>query len=150
MTYGIAAVFTPGEHRRKGYANHLLKLLHYILAPEAHLPPFPPAAWGAPPAPALQLGDAEFSVLYSGIGRDFYAKCTKGEDEEGWVAQRMTCRTWTVPAEGETEVEGGQWVLRADLAKVEEEMGKRMRRDISSTGDKTKTRVAILPQWVKL
>lgn len=91
VSYGVASVFTPEQHRGKGFATRMLQLLHYVLAPSAALPPFPPA-WGPPPAP--KLGDAAFSVLYSDVGPDMYARATIGEQRPGWVARPVLRRVW--------------------------------------------------------
>lgn len=148
VSYGIACVYTNPAHRGNGYARHMLRLLHYLLAPASTLPPFP-AAWGAPPAVPRGLGlqDAAFSVLYSGVGDQFYAKCTKGETEPGWICETMAVRQWNIP-DSETaaeEEEGWTWLDRESLKEWEMEASRRIRRDIASTGDKSKTRLAILP-----
>lgn len=101
QSYIIASVFTPVENRRKGYARHMLRLLHYILAPREAMPPFP-EAWGAPPE---NIGDAAFSVLYSDVGREYYKTCTLGEDLPGWVANESERRVYKV-GEGS---EAGDW-----------------------------------------
>lgn len=140
-------MFTPVYARKKGYARHMLRLLHYMLAPETRLAPFP-AEWGAPPAADIRIGDARFSVLYSGIGEKFYADCTKGAEDKGWVhpRPRVVTREWKVPADDAgTEVAGAQWVERDGLGRVEAEMAKRIRLELSTTGDASKTRLAILP-----
>ncbi|KAK2605828.1 hypothetical protein QQS21_003782 [Conoideocrella luteorostrata] len=58
IAYGVASVFTPEEHRRQGYAAKMLSLLGETLS-----------AWQSGEA-----GSAEFSVLFSDIGRNFYAQ----------------------------------------------------------------------------
>jgi hypothetical protein len=72
----------------RGYARHLLKLLHYVLADPANLPPFP-EAWGSPPPPlptehrqSIPYGIGAF--LYSDVGH-FYEKCTIGETRPGYI-----------------------------------------------------------------
>ncbi|CCM04741.1 uncharacterized protein FIBRA_06930 [Fibroporia radiculosa] len=83
IAYGIASVFTPPEKRRNGYARHMMRLLHWVLAPWSTLPPFP-KAWGAPPAVAH--GNAQLSILYSDIGPNFYYTCgPDGNGTPGWV-----------------------------------------------------------------
>jgi hypothetical protein len=74
----------------RGYATHMLKLLHYCLADPAHLPPFP-AGWGKPPvlSPSERehLPYAIASMLWSDVGLTFYEKCTIGRDLPGWVTK---------------------------------------------------------------
>lgn len=141
--YGVAAVYTRPEHRKKGYARHMCQLLHYVLADSKNLPPFP-AAWGAPPE--AKEPAADFSVLFSGVGRDFYANCAIGNERPGWVYQPIIARTWTVGPSEPVNLDGVEWVKRDGLGAVEEEMGRRLTRDLPRVGDATKTRVAIHPQ----
>ncbi|WOO77968.1 uncharacterized protein LOC62_01G001520 [Vanrija pseudolonga] len=140
--YGVAAVYTRPEHRKKGYARHMCQLLHYVLADSKNLPPFP-TAWGAPPD--AKEPAADFSVLFSGVGRDFYANCTIGNERPGWVYQPIVARTWTVSTAEPANLDGVELVKRDGLAAVEEEMGRRLARDLNGVGDATKTRVAIHP-----
>ncbi|KAG6039383.1 hypothetical protein E4U41_002746 [Claviceps citrina] len=56
--HGVASVFTAQQHRRKGYSSELLSLLGDELARQQ----------------ARDPGSAEFSVLFSDIGRTFYAQ----------------------------------------------------------------------------
>lgn len=141
-------MYTNPAHRGKGYARHMLRLLHYLLAPPSAMPPFP-KAWGEPPAvPAgVEMHDALFSVLYSGVGDQFYAKVTKGESEPGWIREHMTVRQWNFgdaePAAQEEE--GWIWLDRKSLLEMEGEAARRIRRDLATTGDGSKTRLAILP-----
>lgn len=57
----IGWVYTPPAYRKAGHANQLLSLLHYVLAPNTLLPPFPAELWGAEP-PVEGFRDASFSV----------------------------------------------------------------------------------------
>ncbi|KZT70495.1 hypothetical protein DAEQUDRAFT_737428 [Daedalea quercina L-15889] len=84
---GIASVFTPAEKRKKGYGHHMMRLLHWVLAPRSALPDFP-EAWGSPPdvPAALGLQSAQFSVLYSDIGKNFYRYSGPTADQgNGWL-----------------------------------------------------------------
>jgi len=90
--YGIATVFTPVAKRGNGYAKHMMRLLHWVMAPHSALSPFP-EAWGTPPHLA---GNAKFSALYSDIG-DFYSLCGSREDpSEGWVIRNAFGTIWAV------------------------------------------------------
>ncbi|GBE89008.1 hypothetical protein BKA93DRAFT_788521 [Sparassis latifolia] len=86
--YGIASVFTPPSKRRKGYAQHMLHLLHWVLAPRSALPAVFPPSWGSPPqiADSFRTRNAHFSVLYSDIGGQFYRACGPDVEEgNGWL-----------------------------------------------------------------
>nr|XP_018267325.1 uncharacterized protein I303_01310 [Kwoniella dejecticola CBS 10117]OBR89483.1 hypothetical protein I303_01310 [Kwoniella dejecticola CBS 10117] len=87
--YNITAVVTPLAHRRRGYATHLMKLLHYTLLnpsspgdPPSHIPPFP-IEWGSPP-PAIpdhlaqQIPSPIAATLWADIDPSFYERCTIG------------------------------------------------------------------------
>ncbi|TCD68758.1 hypothetical protein EIP91_009904 [Steccherinum ochraceum] len=94
--YGVASVFTPESQRRKGYAGHMMRLLHWVLAPHPSLPAFP-TRWGSPPPIAPSVGNATFSVLYSDVGSTFYHNC--GPDERsstGWAVQGTQQTIWHV------------------------------------------------------
>ncbi|TXT13939.1 uncharacterized protein COLE_00132 [Cutaneotrichosporon oleaginosum] len=145
ISYGVACVYTNAAHRGYGYARHMMRLLHYILAPPATLPPFP-SAWGAPPAIPQGMQNAAFSVLYSGVGEEFYAKCTKGEHEPGYIRENLVIRQWNIkPSCGLHDQEGWTWLRRADLPAWEKEASRRIRRDLCKEGDERKIRLAILP-----
>ncbi|PPQ63368.1 hypothetical protein CVT24_005633 [Panaeolus cyanescens] len=86
--YGIASVFTPVENRKKGYAAHMMRLLHWVLGPRSSLPEQFPVQWGAPPErrDSDLVGDAAFSVLYSDIGPNFYRLAGSADNQDdGWV-----------------------------------------------------------------
>ncbi|KAI0372039.1 hypothetical protein BV20DRAFT_964740 [Pilatotrama ljubarskyi] len=90
--YGVASVYTPPRNRHKGYASHMMRLLHWVLAPRSALPPSFPAEWGAPPdvdmLRSLGAANAHFSVLYSDVGKRFYQSVgpTPGAND-GWVVK---------------------------------------------------------------
>ncbi|RXK42123.1 hypothetical protein M231_00480 [Tremella mesenterica] len=91
--YGMTCVVTPAQHQRKGYATHLLRLMHYILASPLHLPTFP-SEWGSPPSPIpIELEEyfppAWGTFLSSEIGPDFYYRCLVGIDRRGWEAKEV-------------------------------------------------------------
>ncbi|KAJ7293897.1 hypothetical protein C8J57DRAFT_1457858 [Mycena rebaudengoi] len=96
--YGIATLFTPPEYRGKGYARHLMRLLHWVLADEALLPAGDfPAAWGAPPLRLPGPAQARFSILYSDVGPTYYSACGPVPgDRGGWVMRGATTTVWDV------------------------------------------------------
>ena len=94
--YGIASVYTPPQNRGKGYARHMMSLLHWVLAPYSSLPPFQ-EKWGSLPPSVASCGNASFSTLYSDIGPEFYRNCGPDEGSDGWVVREPVERTWIVP-----------------------------------------------------
>jgi hypothetical protein len=138
--YGIASVFTPAYNRSKGYASHMMRLLHWVLAPINTLPPFPPE-WGSPPPDGPH--DAQFSVLYSDIGSEFYANCGPvPQDRTGWKTTSPVSTFWKVDRdEGSqsTTFNSNEWI---QLNKQEaEELWERdsilMARDVISASNRT-------------
>ncbi|KAH8835757.1 hypothetical protein DL96DRAFT_1702722 [Flagelloscypha sp. PMI_526] len=73
--YGIGSVFTAVEHRGKGYATHMMHLLHWALAgntlSKKAAISYPLDLWGEPPNVPSE-GDGVVSVLFSDIGSEFY------------------------------------------------------------------------------
>ena len=107
--YGIASVFTPSHNRKKGYAAHMMRLLHWVLAPRSALPDtFPVELWGEMPSrdlwraaglKAIPEGhgeDATFSTLWSDIGNSFYTNCGPIPSEQGWVVKDPISTAWRV------------------------------------------------------
>ncbi|KAJ8090166.1 hypothetical protein PM082_018753 [Marasmius tenuissimus] len=91
--YAIGSVFTPTRHRGHGYAAHMMRLLHWVLAPESFLENFEfPEEWGN--RPEERRGDANLSVLSSDIGPEFYLKC--GIVSEPMTANSYNARGWVV------------------------------------------------------
>ncbi|KAJ7674419.1 hypothetical protein B0H17DRAFT_1081941 [Mycena rosella] len=73
--YAIASVFTPPDNRGKGFARHMMRLLHWVIADEALLPASEfPAAWGAPPLKLEGTRNGHSLALWSDVG-DFYSTC---------------------------------------------------------------------------
>lgn len=94
ICYGIASVFTPVAKRGHGYASHMMRLLHWVLAPVSALPSFP-AEWGTSPPDGPH--DAQFSVLYSDIGSVFYDNCGPSPGvKTGWETLSPVNTTWEV------------------------------------------------------
>lgn len=94
--YSIASVYCPPENRGKGYAKHMMRLLHWAIAPHSFLPPFP-KNWGLPPPENSSCGDARFSALYSDVGHDFYRTAGPDEITEGWITRDPIGTLWDVP-----------------------------------------------------
>ncbi|KAH9926718.1 uncharacterized protein B0H18DRAFT_932906 [Fomitopsis serialis] len=94
--YAIASVFTPPEKRKKGYAQYMMRLLHWVVAPRSALPVFPDG-WGSPTEvpEGLGLQSAQFSVLYSDVGKEFYQSCGPiAEPGGGWLASGAVETSW--------------------------------------------------------
>ncbi|RDB20810.1 Lysine acetyltransferase [Hypsizygus marmoreus] len=110
---GIASVFTPPPNRGKGYAKHMMRLLHWVIADLSRLPAFP-EAWGAPPPQVPHAGGGWFSVLYSDVGKEFYSQCGPVPEQEGWIVIDAFSTTFdiaTQPPSTDAESESsGRWV----------------------------------------
>ncbi|KAH6608541.1 hypothetical protein Trco_001887 [Trichoderma cornu-damae] len=129
--YGIASVFTYSEFRGRGYAGKMMELLRRHMA-----------------ARRRETGEPAFSVLFSDIGKLFYAR-------HGWLPLENTQIEFYVgpnPAEPDASA---VTLLRDDdlpaLAARDEEL---IRKDIArpNSADASKTRVAVIPdldtlQW---
>jgi len=94
VAYAISAVYCPPEHRGKGYASHMMRLLHYVLASSEALPPFPPEWGGPPPAAPANILPGSFSALYSDIGPNFYQLCGPGGSRAGWTVRGHSQTVW--------------------------------------------------------
>ncbi|KAF9243790.1 hypothetical protein BU15DRAFT_86226 [Melanogaster broomeanus] len=120
--YGVACVFTPPGNRGKGYASHMMRLLHWVTSGrtgEYNLPDFP-AEWGAPPPEVKAAGNAVFSVLYSDVGENFYKQAGPGlEKAGGWEARGPVSTIWEIPQHAEVQQSHGEngwtWLKHGDL-----------------------------------
>lgn len=96
--YAIASVFTPPQNRGKGYAQRMMRLLHWVIANEGYRSQCTfPKTWGEPPIVSKNFGDGMWSSLYSDVGSSFYARC--GVDEEprgGWIVKSPQSTVWHV------------------------------------------------------
>lgn len=129
--YGIASVFTPPEKRGKGYAKHMMRLLHWVIAkPDARPSKFP-EAWGEPPAKVEGFMNASLSVLYSDVGTDFYASCGfLPGTHDGWNVAPRASTCWKVSVESGAQREWkwlGQYDLDAYWQKDSEEIAGEMK-----------------------
>lgn len=134
LGYGVASVITPPRHRGKGYARHMMRLLHYILADRrlsSTFPPFPLSEWGAPPAVPAGFGRGIASALYSDVGPTFYQQCGIGTSKDnGWIVKDPEVTIWQVPddtplpsnLEPLTE-ETQEEVWEADAKLIQDEVG---------------------------
>ncbi|KAF9229671.1 hypothetical protein BS17DRAFT_33754 [Gyrodon lividus] len=120
--YGVACVFTPPEKRGKGYASHMMRLLHWVTSgrtAEYNLPDFP-TEWGAPPPEVKAAGNGMFSILYSDVGDNFYRQAGPGlEEDGGWEARGPVSTIWEIPQNAETQQKdretGWKWLKYGDL-----------------------------------
>ncbi|ROV91686.1 hypothetical protein VMCG_09235 [Cytospora schulzeri] len=81
IAHGIASVFTNPEYRGKGYASRMMKELGPRLAEWSEGRKEPKE--GGPGGGSEEVTRSLFSVLYSDIGKEFYAK-------NGWAAFEST------------------------------------------------------------
>jgi len=154
-TYGIASVVTPVHHLRvydfddhdirfdgpslgKGFATHMLRLLHYILADPNLIPPFP-SQWGAPPpslASNFNVPIAIASILWSDVGLTFYSRCTVGPNRPGWVVkedanQEVVWKLLPVNNPGDVQT---PWSLiyEADFPEIGQTLSVAVRKDLET------------------
>jgi hypothetical protein len=111
VCYGIATVYTPPFNRGKGYAAHMMRLLHWVLASADSLPATFPEEWGPPPPRVERAGNGQCSVLWSDIGPDFYRRCGPTPNDEGWIVTGATSTTWRVSrgSSGSLKNAEGKW-----------------------------------------
>ncbi|KAG1746403.1 hypothetical protein EDB19DRAFT_1905854 [Suillus lakei] len=111
--YAIASVFTPPSKRGHGYASHMMRLLHWVIASRANLPKFP-EAWGAPPEQVAEASEGLFSGLYSDVGEEFYRLAGPGSKEGGWEMRGAVSTIWDVGTE-EGHDDGWTWLTQEQL-----------------------------------
>lgn len=146
--YGVASVFTPASKRNKGYAAHMMRLLHWVLAPEGSISSQFPSAWGAPPVACMQ--DAAFSVLYSDIGDRFYhhnCSCLP-ETQLGWITKGAVNTSWSVQKSVQNVVPGSgqwKWLSKEDAVQILEEDVDVMKEDATAIARGGKPVCAFLP-----
>lgn len=124
FAHGVASVFTLNENRGKGYAGKMMNLLGKTLAEKEKTKP----------------GDAMFSVLFSDIGKEFYAA-------RGWKALDSTHFTFPVDASAEYEQpEGVDGISVDDLTELTRLDEQRLRRTLEDpSAENGKIKVAIIP-----
>lgn len=144
--FGIASVFTAPEYRGKGYASHMMCLLHHVLAPSESLPPFP-EEWGSPPPRHPQCGGALFSVLYSDVG-SFYEKCGPIPGEIGWRVHKPISTVWQLDVmTGMLQQQSGQvaWLDQKSCCELWEEDSDYIKTHLSHPYNDNLTRFTFLP-----
>ncbi|RDX54605.1 hypothetical protein OH76DRAFT_1397964 [Lentinus brumalis] len=152
--YGVASVYTPPKNRKKGYARHMMRLLHWVLAPRSALPSTFPSEWGTPPdiemLKSVGLANAQFSVLYSDVGRDFYRSCgTDPTSRNGWVVSGATETFWKLDASDviaakKTDVRFAR-LSESDLAALYEHDARWIKEDLIRHGRPGRTQFTFLP-----
>lgn len=146
--YNVTAVVTPKSKLRetpsslasycsadslgRGFARHLLKLLHYELAPPEALPPFPEAEWGPPPPPLSERDRADIppslaSALWSIVG-NFYEKAGYIIQEEHLMQIKWSLRA---PTSSEPPPKRS-WIYSSDLPAIGAELSEVKRAELSS------------------
>lgn len=143
--YGVASVYTPPHKRGKGYAAHMMRLLHWVLAPRSSLPAFP-SEWGVPPESPLQ--DARFSVLYSDIGKEFYFRAGPAPGEPGWTVVDALSTQWDVSPRPDAPRNSSQWrwLSRDDCIGIWEQDAELMKADaLVLARERQKTLYTFLP-----
>ena len=127
IAHGVASVFCPPKHRGKGYASRLMEEVGKRLR-----------TW-------QDQGTQKtlFSVLYSDIGKDFYAA-------RGWQpfpSAHISLRAEAVPEQPAVKVELLEAEDLPELCAIDERL---LRKRLSKMGDQSKTRVAIVPEIATL
>jgi len=136
----------------KGYATHLMRLLHFVLANPSLLPPFPIDSWGAPPVIPLNsnfpYGKGIASALYSDVGSNFYRLCGPGIGEVGkdkaWIEHDPIGTIWPVGA-GEELTEEIEWISASELATIWDLDAAMIKKQIHTAIDTRTTFFSFLP-----
>ncbi|UKZ53959.1 hypothetical protein TrVGV298_007763 [Trichoderma virens] len=128
--YGVASVFTLKEFRGRGYAGKMMELLRGYMA-----------------AQQRETGEPAFSVLFSDIGRLFYAK-------HGWLPLENTQIEFRVRSDAELDTSSVTLIHEEHLAELAERDELLVRKEMAKPNavDASKTRVAVIPdldalQW---
>jgi len=102
----VAHVFTPPDKRGKGYASHMMRLLHWVSTKRTSEHNKFPVEWGAPPREVEEADDQLFSILFSGVGNRFYKETgPEVEKSGGWETRHPISTTWEISEQGEVERE---------------------------------------------
>ncbi|KAF4810072.1 Lysine acetyltransferase [Colletotrichum siamense] len=135
VAHGIASVFTEPEHRGKGYASTMMSLLGPRLGGWQGARMAKGEQWGD-----IRDGEVAFSVLFSDIGKKFYAK-------QGWHPYESAHLSFPPQPRAEGQKEGGKakpvgYHELAELSHVDEKL---LRARLSKESKGSKTRVSLLP-----
>ncbi|PHH51983.1 hypothetical protein CFIMG_004049RA [Ceratocystis fimbriata CBS 114723] len=119
--YGIGSVYTRPDMRGRGLARYMLQAVQR----------------------ELDIRGAVLSVLYSDIGRKFYA-------DLGWVA--MPARTAVMPISKSLagEPEGVTWLSDEDLQRVTAQDTKQLHDSLATDASSPTARIAFLPDFAQL
>lgn len=128
--YAIASVFTPPSKRGRGYASHMMRLLHWVIASRANLPKFP-EAWGAPPEQVADGSEGLFSCLYSDVGEDFYRSAGPVGKKGGWEMRGAVSTIWDVGAD-EGDDDGWTWLTQDQLNGLWDRDAGRINKELAS------------------
>ncbi|KAF6762783.1 hypothetical protein DFP72DRAFT_567181 [Ephemerocybe angulata] len=112
--YGVGAVFTPPDKRGKGYAKHMMRLLHWVLAPASSFPDPFPEQWGKPPTVPQNYGRGVVSILWSALGPEYYKSCGPYPGKDGWTVVPNTLTSWDVETmlqRVDEDAKIGQWTF---------------------------------------
>lgn len=121
--HGVASVFTDDKFRRKGYAGAMMNLLGEALqAKENNL-----------------AGDAHFSILYSDIGKAFYAK-------SGWKPFESSHLEFPASSTATTSSANLKTIGPDDLPSLAEADEALLRKKLADTPPSSKALVAVLPE----
>ncbi|KAL1685856.1 hypothetical protein GGG16DRAFT_97455 [Schizophyllum commune] len=143
--YNVGFVYTHDDQRRKGYAAHMMRLLHWVIADERFMEAFP-EEWGAPPQRVPAAGRGYFSSLYSALGPEFYAKCGDTPSTKGWLPKDSRSTVWELESSAKSASEpasGWKWLDDKEVGEVWDEdvpliekdvveLGKQLRKPIAS------------------
>ncbi|CRK43814.1 hypothetical protein BN1723_005864, partial [Verticillium longisporum] len=152
VTHGIASVFTEPRYRGHGYASKMMKLLGPHLATWqgralATAPPSPSAASGrgSPGGAADSDREVAFSILFSDIGKTFYAKSGWPAYESAHLsfppATSAAPGTETKPSPSANLMHIGYHEL-AVLCSLDEQL---LRAQLARPTSDSRTRVALIP-----
>ncbi|TDZ18235.1 Lysine acetyltransferase [Colletotrichum orbiculare MAFF 240422] len=139
VAHGIASVFTDPAHRGKGYASTMMGMLGPQLGAWQGSQVRKNTTTAAAAAATIQTGDVAFSVLFSDIGKSFYAR-------QGWHPHASTHLSFppshSPPPEPSKAKPVGYHEL-AELASVDESL---LRAKLAAKSpSSSRTRVALLP-----
>ncbi|KAF6823734.1 GNAT family protein [Colletotrichum musicola] len=134
VAHGIASVFTEPEHRGKGYASTMMGLLGPHLGGWQGERMAKGEKWGD-----IKDGEVAFSVLFSDIGKKFYAK-------QGWHPYDSTHLSFPPqPATADKATSKAKPVGYHELAELASVDEKLLRARLSKASKDSRARVALLP-----